>query len=170
MRAAVAAGAVEPLLNFIEVEPGDVLEVGPGTPHAVGEGLLLLEPQRLLPGHRGVTWRYWDWNRRFEGVVRDLHLEHALSVTHWGAAPPVPARFGAPSVAGPALSLRLVQGPVLVDRLTGSGPVNVRAGSLTVLEGSLSLGGVSAVAGETLAVRRPGTANLERAHAVSCSV
>mgnify|MGYP002631238982 CR=1 FL=1 len=168
MRAAVAAGAVEPLLNFVEVEPGDVLEVGPGTPHAVGEGLLLLEPQRLQPGHRGVTWRYWDWNRRFEGGPRTLHLEQALSVTNWGEPPPVPVRFGPPSVEGPAVRVRLVEGPVRVDRLAGSGSVDVGPGSLTVLAGSVSLDGVRAVAGETLAVRQYGAATLVRAHAVSC--
>ena len=52
---------------------------------------MLVEPQRVLPGWTGVTYRYWDWNRRYDatgtptpdGTPRDLHVEHALAVTDW---------------------------------------------------------------------------------------
>ena len=43
----------------------------------------------MRAGRKGVTYRYWDWNRRYDargnpspdGVSRALHVEHALAVT-----------------------------------------------------------------------------------------
>ena len=59
--------------------------------HAVGRGVTLVEPQYVAPGRRGVTLRYWDWNRRYDahgkqdanGQARELHVERALEVTDW---------------------------------------------------------------------------------------
>ena len=81
------------LLNFVPVQPGDFFLVRAGTPHAIGKGVTLLEPQHVVPGKTGVTYRYWDWNRRYnsegeldpKGEGRTLHLEHALAVTDWDA-------------------------------------------------------------------------------------
>jgi mannose-6-phosphate isomerase len=79
------------LMHFVPVEPGDFFVIDAGTPHAIGAGVTLVEPQRVLPGWAGVTYRYWDWNRRYDtegkpspaGAPRDLHVEHALAVTDW---------------------------------------------------------------------------------------
>jgi len=84
-------GAVDALMSFVPVSPGDVFLIEPGTPHAIGKGVLLLEPQRVAPGRRGLTYRYWDWNRKYdsagrldpEGKPRALHRERALDVTRW---------------------------------------------------------------------------------------
>ena len=95
MRAALAADAgVDALLNRVEVSVGDVFVVPPGTPHALGAGVTLVEPQRVQDGRRGLTYRYWDWGRRFdekgepdpEGKPRELHVERAIAVTDWDAA------------------------------------------------------------------------------------
>ena len=56
-----SSGAVDRLLQFVPVEPGDFFLIEAGTPHAIGAGITLVEPQRVLPGRRGVTYRYWDW-------------------------------------------------------------------------------------------------------------
>src|SRR5690606_7976392 len=77
------------LLRFVPVEPGDFFVIDAGTPHAIGEGLTLVEPQHVVPGQRGITYRYWDWDRRYDaagkadpqGSPRPLHVEHALRVT-----------------------------------------------------------------------------------------
>jgi mannose-6-phosphate isomerase len=92
MRAALAAGEdVSQLLEFVPVEVGDFYLLQPGMPHAVGRGVTLIEPQYVAPGRRGVTLRYWDWNRRYDaqgkldpnGRGRELHVARALEVTDW---------------------------------------------------------------------------------------
>ena len=57
-----------PLLNFVPVMPGDYFEIEPGVLHAVGPGVLLLEPQRLRRGQSGKTYRVWDWNRKYDSA------------------------------------------------------------------------------------------------------
>lgn len=82
---------VSALMHFVPVSRGDVFVIEPGTPHAVGRGVMLLEPQRVSPAKRGITYRYWDWNRRYDadgkpdpsGAPRTLHLKRALEVTRW---------------------------------------------------------------------------------------
>lgn len=75
------------LLQFIEVKKGDYFEIEPGVPHAIGPGVTLLEPQRILFGKSGKTYRMWDWGRKYDkfgqpdpihGKARSLHLEEAL--------------------------------------------------------------------------------------------
>lgn len=90
-RAIAAEDDVSRLLYFVPVARGDTFVIMPGTAHAVGRGVTLLEPQRVSPGARGITYRYWDWNRRYDergrsspdGTPRALHLERALAVTDW---------------------------------------------------------------------------------------
>jgi mannose-6-phosphate isomerase class I len=70
----------------VAVKENDYFEIAPGTPHAIGPGVVLLETQRVLPGKSGKTYRLWDWNRRYDhegkasvnGKARELHLEAAL--------------------------------------------------------------------------------------------
>ena len=92
MREALDGGAdVSQLLTFVPVEAGDFYLLQPGMPHAVGPGVTLVEPQYVAPGRRGVTLRYWDWNRRYDehgkpdalGRGRELHVDRALEVTDW---------------------------------------------------------------------------------------
>lgn len=81
-----AAGAE--CLHFQPVKPGDYFEIGPGVPHAIGGGVTLLEPQRVLYGRSGKTLRMWDWGRRYDeqglpdpaGKPRTLHLDEALAL------------------------------------------------------------------------------------------
>ena len=94
LAAALTGGSdVSALLGFVPVEPGDFFVIHAGTPHAIGRGVTLVEPQRVLPGRRGVTYRYWDWNRLYDaegrraehGTPRALHTQQALDVTDWNA-------------------------------------------------------------------------------------
>ena len=86
-------GALDQLMSFVPVTEGDAFVIAAGTPHAIGRGLTLLEPQYVTPGRRGVTYRYWDWNRRYDpdgrrdpkGHLRPLHVERSLAVTAWDA-------------------------------------------------------------------------------------
>lgn len=84
---------LDQLMNFVIVSPGDSFIIRPGTAHAIGAGVTLLEPQHVAPGRRGVTYRFWDWNRRYaedgrpspDGRPRPLHVERSLAVTDWAA-------------------------------------------------------------------------------------
>lgn len=84
-------GPLNELLNFVEVAPGDVFVIRAGSAHAIGRGVTLVEPQFVAPGRRGITYRYWDWNRRYDargrldraGEPRALHLARSLEVTDW---------------------------------------------------------------------------------------
>ena len=76
------------LLQFVPVAQGDYFEIAPGVCHAIGAGVTLLEPQRILPGKSGKTYRLWDWNRKYDtqglytptGNPRDLHIEESLAI------------------------------------------------------------------------------------------
>jgi mannose-6-phosphate isomerase len=198
VRRALAAGdSLEPLLHFIPVSVGDFFVIDAGMPHAIGAGLTLVEPQFVLPGRRGITYRYWDWNRRYdahgrasaEGTPRPLHVDDALAVTDW-------RRFeDADFVAGIQLrapALALAEAPVTValaggsglpndflavSRLSGTGPAKLpyqnRLQGLTVLEGCVRLAGLSVGRGRSAVI--PACAadlplELGAAHALVCAV
>jgi len=88
LRAALLDGAsARDLLHFVAVKPGDYFEIEPGVPHAIGGGVTLLEPQRILTGQAGKTYRLWDWGRRYDaqgrldmtnGQARPLHVDESL--------------------------------------------------------------------------------------------
>jgi len=72
-------------------KPGDYISIPTGCVHAVGPGILLIEPQRVLPGKSGKTFRLFDWSRTYDdagqkctfGQPRTLHQDAALSVIDW---------------------------------------------------------------------------------------
>jgi mannose-6-phosphate isomerase len=166
VRTALESGSdLSALMAFVPVEHGDFVLLEPGTPHAVGRGLTLIEPQVVLPGRRGVTYRYWDWNRRYgaggvpdpNGTPRELHTEHALAVTRWdracdpdwlgsrilrtGQSDPRAAARSEP-LCGPRPDDPLHSPPMRAARLSGTGRSRLPAWSVlravTVIEGRLS--------------------------------
>ncbi len=77
------------LLQFVPVSPGDYFEIEPHVPHAIGPGIVLLEPQRIIAGKSGKTWRLWDWNRKYRrdgsidpqnGTPRELHIKDSIAL------------------------------------------------------------------------------------------
>ncbi len=85
-RRALAEGTVRDLLAAPRVSAGDCLFVPPGTVHACGEGVLLLEVQQSCD----ITYRVYDWDRvDAEGNRRELHVEKAIEVIDWKARPAV---------------------------------------------------------------------------------
>jgi mannose-6-phosphate isomerase len=86
-------GPLDHLMSFVPVQPGDAFAIAPGVVHAIGAGVTVVEPQLVIPGRHGVTYRYWDWNRRYDqhgqpsssGRLRPLHIERALAATRWDA-------------------------------------------------------------------------------------
>jgi mannose-6-phosphate isomerase len=82
-RAALEAGAVEPLLNVIRVRTGDCHFLPSGTVHAMGAGILAAEVQ--TPSD--TTFRVFDWNRlEASGKPRTLHIAEALECISFEAA------------------------------------------------------------------------------------
>jgi mannose-6-phosphate isomerase class I len=198
VRSALAEGrSLETLLRFVPVEPGDFFLIEAGTPHAIGAGLTLVEPQHVLPGRRGVTYRYWDWDRRYDaqgrpdplGNARPLHVEHALSVTSWTrvqaddfiesirlrAGPP--ALSDAPSEVALAGDGGLQSEFLRVARVTGSGmhrlPAAHRMHAITVVEGAIQVAGLKIEQGRSAVVPAclAGAAiELRAAHAIVCAI
>ncbi len=189
--------SLEPLMRFFQVEPGDFFVIDAGMPHAIGAGITLVEPQHVLPEKRGVTYRYWDWNRRYDaagrpspsGAPRPLHMEDALAVTDWARfqrpnfVEHIRVRAQAPDLTGTS-SLAVLAGPsglpnsfLAVSRLCGSGQVELPyrdcLQSITVLSGSASIAGVEVTRGRSAVV--PACAadlplTLSSAHAIVCAV
>ncbi len=73
LRAAAITGEIMDLLDWIPVRPGDTFFVPAGTIHAIGGGIALCEIQQ----YSDVTYRLYDYGR-----PRELHLDHALAVSH----------------------------------------------------------------------------------------
>ena len=80
---------IKPFLQFVPVKAGDFFEIKPGVPHAIGDGVTLLEPQRIKEGQSGKTYRLWDWQRLYDdaghldmenGSPRPLHIEAGLKL------------------------------------------------------------------------------------------
>jgi mannose-6-phosphate isomerase len=154
-------------MGFVQVQRGDFVLLEPGTPHAVGKGVTLIEPQIVVPGRRGVTYRYWDFGRRYDqsgkpdpaGSPRELHVRDALAVTRWDRASdsswlasrriacgwPTPTlNAGCELLCAPEPDVRLRSARLRVARLCGTGPIRLPAWnalrSLTVIEGEIELG------------------------------
>lgn len=91
LRAGLTGGGGKELLQFVPVKVGDYFEIEPGVPHCIGPGITLLEPQRIIEGKSGKTYRLWDFDRLYnkDGVVdalsgkpRQLHLEEGLKLVN----------------------------------------------------------------------------------------
>lgn len=71
LRAAALDGSIEQLLHWRPVTAGEFFFVPPGTIHAIGAGLTLIEFQQ----NADVTYRLYDYGR-----PRELHLEDGVAV------------------------------------------------------------------------------------------
>lgn len=69
-------------LNKIYVKPGDVYLIKPGTIHAIGKGITLLEIQESSK----LTYRVYDFNRvDNSGNKRELHVDKAMDVLNFSS-------------------------------------------------------------------------------------
>lgn len=76
----VRENRAEEILRKWKVKPGDVFLLNPGTIHAIGAGVVLLEVQQSSDS----TYRVYDYGRLGDdGKPRDLHLGKALSVLNF---------------------------------------------------------------------------------------
>lgn len=86
LRESAVSGEIMELLNWVPVHAGDTFFVPPGTVHALGEGLALVEIQQ----YSDVTYRLYDYGRD-----RPLHLEQSMDVAFCGPHPGKSAPGGA---------------------------------------------------------------------------
>ena len=107
MRAAALDGTIEELLEWHTVEPGDFLYVPPGTVHAIGAGVSLIEIQQ----NSDITYRLYDYGR-----PRELHLDEGMAVAD-GAPHPAALRN---KVAEHGTTMLVDRGPFRVARCEGA--------------------------------------------------
>ncbi|MEG2187808.1 MAG: type I phosphomannose isomerase catalytic subunit [Clostridia bacterium] len=82
LREALKSGEdIEPMIERVNVQNGDVFYMPSGMVHAIGAGILLYEIQQSSD----VTYRLWDYNRRnAAGEKRPLHITQSLDVIDLG--------------------------------------------------------------------------------------
>jgi mannose-6-phosphate isomerase len=79
---AIADGSVEQLMTRFLAPEGTSVFVSAGTVHAIGGGILLAEIQQ----NSNLTYRIYDWGRvGLDGKPRQLHVNKAIEVTHFGS-------------------------------------------------------------------------------------
>lgn len=80
IKKALEDGTILNCLNFFKVKPGDTFVIDPGTIHAIGKGVRLIEIQQ----NSNLTYRLFDYNRKDEnGNPRELHIAKALEVINF---------------------------------------------------------------------------------------
>ena len=100
LRSAALDGSILEEMDWRPVRPGDFLYVPPGTIHAIGAGISLLEFQQ----NSDVTYRLYDYDR-----PRELHLDDAVAVSR---RRPYPDEFA--QHVGDGDEVMLVDGPDFV--------------------------------------------------------
>lgn len=145
--AAMQAGEdLSDYLNFVPVFGGEVFFIPAGTLHAIGAGIVLLEPQESSE----TTFRAYDWGRTVGGKPRQLHLEETIASTDWQAptGQALVESLRCPSQVYQGVWQRVIEVPEFtVDRLELSQRGQVAAGStretglqgIVVLEGTIGL-------------------------------
>ena len=80
---ALESRTLENLFEEHPVNVGDTFFIPPGTPHAIGPGMVLCEIQE----YSDLTYRVYDYGRvDAHGNPRELHIEKALDVTDFAKA------------------------------------------------------------------------------------
>ncbi|WP_447761046.1 class I mannose-6-phosphate isomerase [Sphingopyxis panaciterrae] len=97
LRSAALDGSIEQLIDWKPIAPGDHFHVTPGTIHAIGGGLTLIEVQQ----YADITYRLYDYGR-----PRELHLDAAMACAE--AGPYLTPNLRTPIAVGID---RLVDGP-----------------------------------------------------------
>lgn len=144
LRELIKTGQIAQALRRVEVEPGQVIRVPPGTLHAICQGVVLLEIQQPSD----TTYRVYDYDRPgVDGKPRALHLEEALAVTRFGAQPPLRERPETIAQHPGLLHQRLIScSAYTIERLTFEGTTTRhepwdkdRARVIFSLEGAVTL-------------------------------
>lgn len=138
LRAAAVDGSIEQLVEWRPVRSGDFFLVPPGTIHAIGAGISLLEFQQ----NSDVTYRLYDYGR-----PRELHLDDGIAVARAEAYPDALAQH-----VSAGEQRVLVDGPRFVLAQTESDMFEDRERWIMPLEGAVLADEESARPGDCLLV------------------
>lgn len=138
LRGAALDGSIEKLMNWRPVRSGDFFMVPPGTIHAIGAGISLLEFQQ----NSDVTYRLYDYGR-----PRELHLDDGLAI-----ARPEPYPQSLAQHLSPGEQRLLVDGPAFLFAQAFEDEFPDRDRWIIPLEGKVSSSGESASPGDCLLV------------------
>lgn len=131
VKKAIVENRLEPLMNWLDIKPGDLIYVDAGTIHAIGPGSIIVETQQ----NSDTTYRLYDYGRG-----RELHIEQGVAAlkekTHAGKV----ARMGNNGV------VNLVSSPYFtVDKLVVREPREFQVtGELTSAQVFVALDGCGA--------------------------
>jgi len=116
VRRAALDGSLLELVRRIPARAGQTLLVEAGTIHAINAGVMLFEIQQKSD----LTYRLYDYGRTdASGKPRELHVDRALDVLRYGAAP-APARGAAAGrELGPGRELLVSCAHFAMERLSG---------------------------------------------------
>ncbi|MEA3447017.1 MAG: type I phosphomannose isomerase catalytic subunit [Bacteroidota bacterium] len=148
-------GNIQEILNFVDVQAGDVYFIPAGRIHATGAGILFAEIQQTSD----ITYRVYDWDRvDSNGKSRELHIELARDVidyspvkkarTDYTENPDFPARIvSCPYFTSNFLHLTKpltksyanCESFVIILCMEGKGKLTWDKGSLTIMKGETVL-------------------------------
>ena len=146
------------LLRTVPVRAGDFFRIDPGTVHAIGAGIIILETQQSSD----ITYRLYDYGRLQNGKPRPLHLQQSLDVMTVPAqeAAEQPQPVAVTPQRGTAALTRLekcdyfsVYKLELDGTLTLPGPASFAA--VTVLDGAGAVNGCPVSKGQSFVVPHP---------------
>lgn len=84
-RQMVENNRISDCLNTVRVKPGDVIDIPPGTVHAICKGIVLAEIQQ----NSNITYRLYDFDRKNAmGKPRELHINKALGIIDYSSRNP----------------------------------------------------------------------------------
>ncbi len=139
LRRAALDGSVEQLIEWRPVAPGDFFFVPPGTIHAIGAGISLLELQQ----NSDVTYRLYDYGR-----PRDLHLDDGIAVARCDRYPEQLFQS-----VDPAIDAVLVDGPHFTLVHSHADALQGRERLILPIDGYAAIGDEIAHPGECLLLR-----------------
>ena len=144
---------VSELLYSFNPSVGDVVYVSPGTIHALGAGVVVLEVQQSSD----TTYRLYDWGRTGnDGKPRELHIEHSLAAARFDGVARGPEAVGEIQ-EGENWERRQVLSCPLFNayawELSGDKKIRDDGGRMTVLSVLSGSGKIEGEYGETLDVR-----------------
>jgi len=148
----VRRGEWDKLVCRLPIRKGDFIQINPGTVHAITAGCLILETQQ----NSDITYRLYDYGRKVDGKLRELHVKQCLDVIQ------VPGKPAEDSVIG-TLCLPKNQMHCLIScryynvyKLVISGKYTILNSekflNMSVLEGKGYIDGVALRKGEHLIV------------------
>jgi mannose-6-phosphate isomerase len=138
LRAAALDGSIEELMDWRPVRAGDFIFVPPGTIHAIGAGISLLEFQQ----NSDVTYRLYDYGR-----PRELHLDDGIAVAN-----PVPFPAELIQHLSDSEERTLVDGPHFTLVQSNCNALSDRLRWVIPLKGEVRAGGEAAMPGDCLLV------------------